>query len=541
MLHRTEETMMKHWLVCIAALALACSGSGKEQLNNGSADTTALDQNAPDALVQSDTVPPEDLVEEETTLPPTDATQVDATLPEGCCLTAAQCQGDDRCVGLTDGPGSFAGQCVAPPLEYECWSNDDCQLPDTCHNASICGCMELCQPQPGMCLHPIDPPNCCHSNDECMGAECIGMELGAGGTCEAPPAAGSCYYNGHCAPGEYCVNQSICSCDMNCISEPGFCVAYNVNCCFDHADCEAGQICSSTDEPNAPGVCKDQPPAGHCWDDQHCKPGEVCQGSSICPCDADCMLADQPGTCTLPCDDNDCCCDDADCGEGSVCVAHNAGNVCLPEQPGNMCWQDSDCGDNGFCQGANVCACQWDCDADGGDIPGTCLSTNGDTCCMTDADCPQFFMGDPMFCHIEDGNPFVVGTCQPMAPPGKCWSDNDCYMLQTCQGAGFCPCGMDCEAPGTTMGDCTPVPPGCCYFDDDCGDGLVCRGTQYGENMPGSCVPDPNGPQCAGDAQCCWDNGDCGSGTCNGASVCGCIELCPVCGACQPDQMGFCA
>ncbi len=483
--------MTRRAMILMAALMLACSGSGRQKVaddladqdSRGTADVQTTDTAPPqdlqeqDVVVPSDTDSPQDAVEQDVvvpadTTPPQDVAPTDTfELPEGCCFTADDCDGDLVCVGTEGGPWPDAGSCQPSPAEGQCWSDEDCESPvDWCEGAVVCGCGEKCMLTPGWCLHVIDPPSCCTTDADCV---------------------------------------------------PGF-------------------VCSPTIDPGGPGVCKEQPPAGLCWLEAHCLPGQSCEGANICPCDALCGVADQPGTCTIPCDDNDCCCAETDCDPGWSCVSLDAGNVCLPTQPEGMCWQHSDCGPNGFCQGAIPCPCGWDCDGDGWDIPGSCIPTGGDMCCKTDADCPQLYLGQPMFCFIQDGNPFVVGTCQPMAPPGKCWSDEDCFMIQTCQGEGFCPCGMDCQAPGTAMGDCTPLPGGCCYTDADCGEGHVCRGIFPGDNMPGSCVPDPNGPECLGDAQCCWNDADCGYGTCQGASVCGCIELCPVCGACMPDQMGFC-
>lgn len=543
------DKMRNLGITLAALLLLACSGTGKKKVGDdvpGNQDVQAEETFENDVLDDlaaedglADDLVPDDLVGPQDTSP-TDAGE----LPENCCLVDDDCDPGNLCIGYEGGPWPDAGTCQLIPEEGRCWSDADCPFPaDYCEQAAICGCGEKCMMEPGWCLHVIDPPNCCETDEECgFDLVCIGAEMGAGGTCLAEPALEDCYYNSDCGTGEYCIAQSVCSCDMNCISETGFCIPYDVNCCFDDDECGDGEQCigASLSPWTEPGVCKSQAPNGLCWQDAHCKPGQECQGASICPCDADCDGADMPGKCVEGCDDIDCCCSDGECGQGSVCVYLDDGNICLAEQPEGMCWQDSDCAEHEHCFGGSPCGCNSDCDGDGWDMPGECKPTGGDMCCMTDADCPQFFVGEPMFCLLEDGNPFVAGTCQPMAPFGKCWSEEDCYMVQTCQGNGFCPCGMDCQAPGTTMGDCSPLPASCCYTDADCDDGNVCRGDSASENMPGSCVPDPNGPQCLGDAQCCWDNLDCDGGTCSGASVCGCIELCPVCGACQADQMGWC-
>jgi len=155
-------------------------------------------------------------------------------------------------------------------------------------------------------------------------------------------------------------------------------------------------------------------------------------------------------------------------------------------------------------------------------------------CCAKNADC-----GPGWVCGTRGGS--ANGTCKPEMPFGHCWSEEDCATGSTCLGVVVCPCNADCDGmdqPGT----CTSMPQGCCWTDSDCSDGTVCRAQGGLGGLPGSCVPDPLGPACTGDSACCWNDADCfGAGTCSGAIACGCIELCPMCGACMPDQMGMCA
>ncbi len=153
-------------------------------------------------------------------------------------------------------------------------------------------------------------------------------------------------------------------------------------------------------------------------------------------------------------------------------------------------------------------------------------------CCAKNADC-----GPGWSCGTEGGD---MGTCKPALPYGECWSQEDCATGFTCQGASVCPCNADCFV-ADQPGKCIPMPNGCCWVDSDCGAGKVCRAQGGGFGLPGSCVDDPNGPACTGDSACCWNDADCPKNTtCSGAAACGCIELCPVCGACMPDQMGTC-
>jgi len=527
-------------------LALGCSGAGKKKLSTDAgtgdpaagADGVFIDSTAGDATIEQEVTAdlggPGDLAENQGDT---------GLLPDGCCLTDDDCDDGHVCVGYEGGPWPEAGSCQPAADAGQCWSDADCTaVEDWCQNPVVCGCGEKCALQPGWCVH-TDPPFCCHVDADCgQGQRCVGGDLGAGGVCFPPPEAGECFEATDCGQNEYCVNEFICSCDMNCISEPGACIPYGVACCFAHSDCEAGEFCAPASGLDDPGVCKAQPPAGMCWGALQCKADEVCYGVSICPCDADCDGLDMPGKCIPACTDDDCCCGDDDCGQGLTCALVAAGNACLPEQTQGMCWDDSDCGDMEYCHGAVACPCNWDCDGDGWDIPGQCKPTGGDLCCMNDSDCPQFFMGKPMVCLIHEGNPDVVGTCQSAAPLGKCWREDDCYMEQVCQGVIFCPCGMDCDYPGTTMGECSPLPGGCCYSDGDCDEEDVCKGVVVEANQPGHCVPHPDGPACPFDAACCWDDADCTGGTtCKNSQVCGCIELCPVCGDCAPDQMGYCS
>jgi hypothetical protein len=205
--------------------------------------------------------------------------------------------------------------------------------------------------------------------------------------------------------------------------------------------------------------------------------------------------------------------------------------VCKPKsslQEGR-CWWSGDCDPGQSCIGAALCPCNADCDMI--DMPGAC---SGLGCCDTDDDC------EPGETCIGPGAP-GSGTCQPALSPGQCWTAADCYGTQECVGAFQCPCMGAC-AMMTKPGECSPLPQGCCDSDADCPDDAVCRGAFEGSKLPGRCVADPLGPACMGDAACCWEDADCfGAGTCQGAVVCGCIDLCPNCGACAPDQMGFCS
>ncbi|MBM4387526.1 MAG: hypothetical protein FJ088_07280 [Deltaproteobacteria bacterium] len=153
-------------------------------------------------------------------------------------------------------------------------------------------------------------------------------------------------------------------------------------------------------------------------------------------------------------------------------------------------------------------------------------------CCGKDFPCPS-----NMTCA---GSPEInKGSCkEKLTEQGKCWSFENCGEGEGCVGANLCPCDALCDMIDTP-GECVKLPGGCCNVNGDCDEGFVC--VQESFWLPGKCLTDPNGPECPGDFQCCWEDSDCGGGAiCMGAYACGCIELCPVCGACAPDKMGVC-
>lgn len=165
--------------------------------------------------------------------------------------------------------------------------------------------------------------------------------------------------------------------------------------------------------------------------------------------------------------------------------------------------------------------------------PDATFDTRPPACCAKNADC-----GPGWACGGSGGSP--TGSCKPEVPFGECWSLEDCPTGSTCLGAFVCPCDADCDAPDQS-GTCVPLPAACCWVDTDCDAGQVCRSQGGVNGLPGACVDDPGGPACLGDIACCWNDGDCPDGLgCKDARACGCIALCPLCGACAPDQMGTC-
>jgi hypothetical protein len=297
--------------------------------------------------------------------------------------------------------------------------------------------------------------------------------------------------------------------------------AESTNCCGKDKKCPVDKVCVGD---NNEGTCEALPEKGKCWTKDDCGINEICFGVLTCPCNANCDSPPTPGVCVLP--DEKCCFVKSECAENEVCVGAwgITGGRCLPEPASGKCYSDSDC--TGVkCEGSVICSCGTNCPT----IEGNCKNLAAN-CCTEDNHCP-----DKYHCVMLSKDP---GVCKEPPPSGKCWEHADCPQKTACLGASMCPCNSVCgmiEAPGS----CVSLPSTCCISDSDCSSGNVCV-LKSDTGIPGSCKPDPDGPQCMGDYKCCWEDSDCGTGLCKDVSACPCIELCYTCGACAPDKMGAC-
>jgi hypothetical protein len=129
-----------------------------------------------------------------------------------------------------------------------------------------------CEPRPEICPLPGygSPPVCgcdgttylseCHAHQAGVAVVHEGSCDGSGGSCsDVRPPRGCCFEDAQCPKGGHCV----------------------------------GEVC-----PRQAGVC--EPPVtsrGECWEDSDCGRGAHCEGERVCPCGAQCIVADAPGRC----------------------------------------------------------------------------------------------------------------------------------------------------------------------------------------------------------------------------------------------------
>jgi len=455
----------------------------------------------------------------------------DVEIPPYCCYTDAECPDSQVCVDNLD-PANQPGYCDMAPGPGECYYDHDCSDGLVCVGSGICGCYMDCDwSGPGKCVP--EGGGCCTDDWQCGDGEvCVtpGPGLEEAGICAEKPGGGQCYTDKDCDGEMLCFYGQTAGCFTDSVPELGFCASVPEGCCYDDSDCDGEQVCAwAYYDDVGPGVCMPPLLMPDCYDDSDCPDDSICMGAGICPCFMDCLWAG-PGICGVPIPE--CCMDQDDCPQNTTCVEPGPSGTCLPNAGPGLCWWDADCTDDELCVGATHCPCGDWCD-EGGDFPGTCLSKEEYNCCKDDGDCEQD--------EVCAGSEWGAGTCQPAPEFGKCFSGMDCYMTQDCMGAVTCPCGASCYS-AVEPGTCSPLPDTCCYSDDDCPEDFRCYGKIEADLMPGTCLPDPTQtPGCPPPGGCCWDNTDCVQGkSCKGASVCGCIEICFVCGDCLPDEMGIC-
>ena len=429
----------------------------------------------------------------------------------------------------------------APTID--CGDGNYCKL----DNPNTCAGFGTCQPKPKACTKEYFPVCGCDGQqygNKCMAAAagqnfktgacgttnpCATVKCGSSkpctlsvcnpktGKCEDQPAAkGSA-----CEDGDKCTLKDQCDGAGNCApgaKDPN-CGGGNTCSCKSDADCK-GKVCGGliAGLPSV-GVCKDASKLqqGECWSDGQCGGGK-CLGAIICPCGAQCIIADKPGKCSggvLP----------------KPCTVGGMGPIA-------QCAKDEYCklAVDGICIGAGTCAkkpqgCtqQYDpvCGCDGQTHGNACgaaskgVNIKSKGACGGGNPCATIKCGDGNACTADTCDP-ATGKCEfPPMPKGQPCDDGDkCTLKDACDGAGKCVAGV--KDPTCGGGN-----PGCCKADSDCKGG-VCI---IGAGMTSGVCKDPTQ---LGKGEC-WSGAQCGGNKCVGASVCPCGASCFA-----PDKPGKC-
>jgi hypothetical protein len=138
---------------------------------------------------------------------------------------------------------------------------------------------------------------CCQTDAECNPGVDFWDQRCVEGVCLPIPSSESCWTQADCAPGDSCLGACVCPCglDCDCGGQLGKCVSPvpepEPGCCSE--DWQCGDLVFA---PCVNGVCKQHEP-NQCWVDAECAPDQKCVGAFVCPCGADCITEDKPGTC----------------------------------------------------------------------------------------------------------------------------------------------------------------------------------------------------------------------------------------------------
>ncbi len=268
------------------------------------------------------------------------------------------------------------------------------------------------------------------------GETCVVLGFGDFGTCETQLGYALFSHLAGCVPvlgcdcGAWCdqIFPTKLECQLACTPQ---------TCCSADSDCPAGAECVS-------GNCLPAAPEDGCWDAEDCGEGQFCDASVSCACNGGkckklpCkkgLPCKQPKMATAgSCHPIPACCDgegQASCGDGEVC--HEG--ACLPAPAAGQCWSDAACPEGEYCFGAAAA----ECGAFAVPLLGVCLPT-GVTCCVSDDQC---------------AGSCVNGYCIAPVEEGQCWTDYDCALGTTCDGAlahtSSCFSG---DSPNGTPGTC---------------------------------------------------------------------------------------
>ena len=310
------------------------------------------------------------------------------------------------------------------------------------------------------------PMECCQDDETCPGAlRCVGGEFSeSGGRCLPPPAEGSCYDDGDCSMGATCEGETICSCDMNCLSEQGFCAHKDPGCAAD-GDCSLAvkiDDCCYCPMAMTQGEIDEDP----CIFPQDAVPApipEECE--TVClgiACEA-CMWYEgaecSSGACVPVVGQGQCCYDDSGCQGDLVCALMESDymGTCIEAPPEGQCWSDHHCSAGQVCVGASICACGWDCDMDDDMMegPGTCAAAACYTGAVLDGGIGMTCSPSPDPCPGQEVDLCTSSVFSDPTLPAMC--------TRYCNDLSPCPEGSYCHPAGWSS-SCIP---------DDCADPFV--------------------------------------------------------------------
>ncbi len=453
--------------------------------DTGAPDTGAPDTGASDASAPADTSAPVDTAGgsdaggTSDTSSTTDAGPgTDAGSSPLCCSGGAQCGAGYACA-----QGPFKANKCKPTAglpKGKCWTDAQCGATEVCEGVIACGCDGACKAmdQAGTCKPKIvDGFDCTIQSD---------------GTATL------------CAKGQYCKlpkGNNSCSGKGTCTAKPVGCTKeYNPQCACDGSDhgnpcmaAAAGQNIKSA------GKCPVAPLCG----------GKSCDDGNACTADG-CVK----DTCTHTFDPK------ATCDDGNACTT----NSCDQDASGNITCKT---GTTKVCKPSNSCETAA-CDAK----TGQCVVTPIKDCnigkkCSLGLGAPTIDCGKDGFCRLPAGSKCVgFGLCtkKPQLCTKElkqiCGCDNKTYS-NACFGEMA---GTNAKSDGACGGGGGT---GCCKADGDCKTGL-CVGAATGNGV----CKDPSTLN-KGE---CWNDAQCGAGTCQKASVCPCGTNCLV-----PDKPGTCS
>jgi hypothetical protein len=317
------------------------------------------------------------------------------------------------------------------------------------------------------------PMECCQDDTGCANAlHCVGGEFSeSGGRCLPPPDEGSCYDDGDCSVGATCEGETICSCDMNCLSDPGFCAYKDPGCAAD-GDCSLAvkiDDCCYCPMAMTQGEM-DLDPCVFPVDGVPDPIPEACVTMCLgVACEA-CMLYAGAecagGACVPVVGQGECCYDDSGCQGDLVCARSDPSymGTCVTPPPEGRCWSDGHCPEGSVCTGAAICPCGWDCDMDMMEGPGFC----GVAAC---------FEGAP----LEEG---IGAVCAPSNEP--------------------CP-GLEADLCTSSIFSDPTLPAMCTRYCNDltpCPEGSYCHPAGWSSScVPDSCA-DPFVLSCTSDLGC---------------------------------------